>query len=386
MNKVQTAYFGSPDFSASFLEKVLTDADLKKVIEIKLVITQSDKPVGRKQILTETPVKKVAKKYRIPVLELKSQNSKVKTKTQNLKTEKNNKEDKKFLDLSCSFEICDLSFELDLCLVYAFSQIIPKDLLRAPKLGFWNIHPSLLPKYRGPSPIAYPLIFGEKETGVTIIKMDEKIDHGPIIAQEKLKIEGTDRRPDLERKLTDLGFKLFKKTVLNKDSLYIEQYKEQNHKAATYSRLLKKQDGFIPLPILKKAIKNEPLKFEELPMIVKEYLIKNPKSQILNPKQNVIPAKAGIQKNYIDSRFCGNGNQFRISSKIIYDYFRGLYPWPGIWTLLRQGSAGQAQEKRLKIIEMNLNVTRYTLHVTRVQIEGKKPVNFETFNRAYGVF
>jgi len=258
-NKINLAYFGSPDFSAFFLEKILTDSDLRKVIDVKLVVTQPDKPVGRKQILTETPVKKVAKKYRIQILEVKSQKSKVKTKTQNFKTEKNNK---KFLDLSCSFDICDLSFELDLCLVYAFSHIIPKDLLNAPKLGFWNIHPSLLPKYRGPSPIAYPLIFGEKETGVTIIKIDEKIDHGPIIAQERLKIEDTDRRPDLEKKLTDLGFLMFKKLILNNFnastslSINLFQLKPQADQNATYTRLLKREDGFIPLSTLKKALNN----------------------------------------------------------------------------------------------------------------------------------
>ena len=69
----------------------------------------------------------------------------------------------------------------------------------------------------------------------------------------------------------------------------------------------------------------------------------------------------------------------RSSLEIIYNYFRGLYPWPGIWTLLPNG-------KRLKIIDMNFNVTRYTLHVTRVQLEGKKEVDFETFNQAYRVF
>jgi len=341
--EINLVYFGSPYFSADFLEKILTDTDLKKIINVRLVVTQSDKPVGRKQILTETPVKTVAKKYGIKILEIKTQKSKIKTKNKNFQTEKHNK---KFLDLSSSFKFYNLSFDLDLCLVYAFSQIIPKDLLNIPKLGFWNIHPSLLPKYRGPSPIAYSLIFGEIETGVTIIKMDEKIDHGPIIAQEKLKIEDHDRRPDLEKKLTNLGFNLFKKTVFKKDSLYIEQYEEQNHNIATYSKLLKKQDGFISLSTLKKVLNNKPLKFEELPEILKT---KDLKSKI------------------------------KSSSKIIYDFFRGLYPWPGIWTLLPNG-------KRLKIIDMNLNITHDTLHITKVQLEGKKEVDFETFNRAHHIF
>jgi len=351
--KINLAYFGSPSFSADFLEKILTDSDLKKIIDVKLVVTQPDKPAGRKQILTETPVKKVAKKYGIEIFEI--QNLNLKSQNDNLKLKIKS---------------------FDLCLVYAFSQIIPKDLINTPKLGFWNIHPSLLPKYRGPSPIAYSLIFGEKETGITIIKMDEKIDHGPIIAQEKLKIESDDRRPDLEKKLTDLGFKTFKRIILKEDN---PQIVPQNHTQATYTRLLKKEDGFLPLFILKKALKNESLKFEELPTIVKEYLTKNPKLKVLNSKQKVIPAKVGMQENYIDSRFQGNDNQLRISSKIIYDYFRGLSPWPGIWTILPNG-------KRLKIIDMNFHVTRFTLHVTRVQLEGKKEVDFETFNRAHHIF
>jgi len=318
-NKINLAYFGSPDFSASFLDKVLNDINLKKLIEIKLVFTQPDRPVGRKQILTETPVKTVAKKYGIEIFEI-----------NNFKSFKN-------LKLKIK--------NFDLCLVYAFSQIIPEDLLKIPKLGFWNIHPSLLPKYRGPSPIAYPLIFGQKETGVTIIKMDEKIDHGPIITQEKSKIEDTDRRPDLEKKLTTLGFNLFKKTVLNKDSLYIKQYKEQNHKAATYSKLLKKQDGFIPLSTLKKALKNEPLNSDELPSILRE--MEDWKLEIGD------------------------------SSQIIYNYFRGLHPWPGIWTLLPNG-------KRLKINEIKIENGK--LKIIQVQLEGKKEVDFKTFNQAYKVF
>jgi methionyl-tRNA formyltransferase len=281
--------------------------------------------VGIKQILTETPVKKVAKKYQIS-------NIKYQIDIRNLKLEIRN---------------------FDLALVYAFSHIIPKDLLNAPKLGFWNIHPSLLPKYRGPSPIAYPLIFGEKETGVTIIKMDEKIDHGPIIAQEKLKIEDANRRPDLEKKLTDLGFLMFKKLILNNlnnsTSLSINHFQltPQADQNATYTRLLKREDGFIPLSTLKKALKNEPLNFEEMPPILKE----------INTWK--------LEK--------------RSSLEIIYNYFRGLYPWPGIWTLLSNG-------KRLKIIDMNFEVTSYKLQVTRVQLEGKKEVDFETFNKAYQVF
>ncbi len=203
-------------------------------------------------------------------------------------------------------------------LVYAFGELIPEELLNLPKYGFWNIHPSLLPKYRGPTPIASPLINGDSITGVTIIKMDEEIDHGPIIAQESLTIDQSDRRPDLEKKLTDLGFELFKKTVFNKDQL---QIKPQNHSLATYTKKLEKSAGFISFENCKLKIGNSP---EDL-----------------------------------------------------FNLFRGLYPWPGLWTILPNG-------KRLKITDVDF--TGEKLILKKVQLEGKKEIDFETFNKAYKVF
>src|SRR3989344_8753370 len=154
MKKLSFAYFGSAYFSALFLEKLINDSELQKIIDLKLVVTQPDKPVGRKQALTPTPVKKVAQEYGFFVL-----------------------------DSLRSLEQYSVEKNLDFGLVYAYGEIIPKKLLELPKYGFLNVHPSLLPKYRGTSPIAGPLINDEKQTGVTIIKMDEKVDHGPIIAQ-----------------------------------------------------------------------------------------------------------------------------------------------------------------------------------------------------------
>lgn len=351
--KLKLAYFGSPDFSARFLEKILTDPELKKLISVEFVVTQPDKPAGRKQILTPTPVKQIAEKYQIPIYyQLKCQNSNVKTKTQNLKLNNLNK--------------------IDLCLVYAYSSIIPQNLLNLPKYGFWCLHPSLLPKYRGPSPIAFALINGEKETGITIFKMDEKIDHGPIIAQKSLTIENNDYRTDLEKKLTDLGFELFKKIInklvswqvskLKKEEKLNLTFKNQDDSKATYTHLLKKEDGFIAFSILKKVLNSQFLTFEEIQEMTK----KNPNFEILNPKQ--------ILNSNVE-----NSKQFKNSSKIIYNLFRGLSPWPGIWTILPNG-------KRLKITNMNFNPQNSILNITRVQLEGKKEVDFETFKKAYGFF
>src|SRR3989344_2545725 len=87
----------------------------------------------------------------------------------------------------------ELLKQVDIAVVGSYGKIIPKSWLNLPRLGFINIHPSLLPKYRGPSPVPYTLLSDEKETGVTIIKMDEKVDHGPILAQELTSV-GPDER------------------------------------------------------------------------------------------------------------------------------------------------------------------------------------------------
>jgi methionyl-tRNA formyltransferase len=336
------AYFGSPDFSARFLEQLLTDKETKRLIEVKLVVTQPDKPVGRKQILTPTPVKLIAEKHKI----------KIKYKITNPKFQIPNNIQIPNSKLHLEFGAWCLEFGdlngIDFALVYAYNQIIPKDYLSLPRYGFWCIHPSLLPKYRGPSPIATALINGDKETGVSIFKMDEKIDHGPIIAQEKTSITPTDLRPDLERKLTDLAFVMFKKILLKSEDTFfetiargshrgvavekngIELLKEQNHKQATYTKKLKKEDGFISFENLKLKIENSPEK--------------------------------------------------------LFNLFRGLYPWPGLWTILPNGKRLKITGLQLQPTTYSLQPTHYKLQPTKVQLEGKKEVDFATFNRAYKVF
>jgi methionyl-tRNA formyltransferase len=296
MKSLNIAYFGTPYFSAHLLEKILTDPSTKQLVGIKFVVTRPDKPVGRRQILTPSPVKQIALRYKIPVIE-------------NLKT----------------FHVSrNTLHKLDFAFLYAYGGIVPNESLHLPRLGFLNTHPSLLPKYRGPSPITYPLILGDKETGVTLIQLDERIDHGPILAREKIEILSTDRRPDLEIKLTDLAFNMFKRLVNELALSGVEglKFKEQNHKKATFTKILEKKDGFIPFDTLRKEIKK--------------------------------------------------------SSQKIYNLFRGLYPWPGIWTLLPNG-------KRLKITSLTMKQFNH-LTIESVQLEGKNEVDFKTFNSAYKVF
>lgn len=327
MQKLSVVYFGTPSFSADFLEMMINDKELP--VKVKHVVTQPDKPVGRKQIMSPTAVKLIAKKYHIPV-----------SSTPGVE-------------------------EADLAIVFAYRKILPKEILDIPKFGFWNIHPSLLPLYRGTSPIAYPLFNGDTKTGVTLMQMDEKMDHGPIIDQVQYSILPFDRRPDLETKLTRLGYDLLKRVVLNlfqdphKIPKHIrdDKFKQQDDSRATYTRFLHKQDGFIPLQTLKKALQGESLKENEIPLLLKEYSQKYLKSKVLGLK----------------------------SSEIIYNLYRGLYPWPGIWTHLQLDwlPAGRNNAiKRLKITEMALENKK--LVIKKVQLEGKNEVDYKTFVKAYG--
>lgn len=143
-------------------------------------------------------------------------------------------------------KIEELNETFELAILVAFGHIIPKRILEIPKFGFINIHPSLLPKYRGPSPIQSAILKGEKQTGVTIMKLDEEIDHGPVLAQEKINIELTDTNESLTQKLAILGTNLLLKTL----PLYLSgklEPKAQVHTNATYTGKITKDSGKIDI-------------------------------------------------------------------------------------------------------------------------------------------
>ncbi|MBI4973645.1 methionyl-tRNA formyltransferase [Candidatus Roizmanbacteria bacterium] len=399
MPKLKLAYFGSPSFSAALLEKLILDKSLG--IEIALVVTQPDKPVGRKMVMTPSPVKVVAQKYNIPVFDnLKFVYPEERREIRNLNSN---------LKLKIS--------NLDLCLVYAFGfkQLIPLDLLRAPKMQlFVNIHPSLLPRYRGSSPIAYPILLGENKTGVTLFVMDEKMDHGPIIAQEEMAITLTDVRSDMETKLTDLGFEMVKKFLnsLTREPVNALTYKPQLHKQSTRAPYMTKQDGFIPLPVLQKALKNEPLTLQELPQIIRKYVEKYYVEQAKGADSSTWHAGPPTIETPSTSTSLMHvredaperkkvQNLLQRSSKTIYDFWRGMHPWPGLWTLIEgepprldtlqndKTSEVKLAGKRLKIIDMEYHVETGhapSLRIKSVQLEGKSPVDFPTFQKAYNIF
>ncbi|WP_330857551.1 methionyl-tRNA formyltransferase [Exiguobacterium sp. SL-10] len=172
---------GTPTFAVSVLERLLEEG-----YNVVGVVSQPDKPVGRKRELKPTPVKECALRHNIPVL----QPEKVRT---------------DYADI--------LALEPDVIVTAAYGQIVPTELLEAPKHGAINVHASLLPKYRGGAPIHQAILDGDKETGVTIMYMVDKLDAGDMIANTVVPIEELDTVGTLFDKLAVAGSDLLIKTL-----------------------------------------------------------------------------------------------------------------------------------------------------------------------------
>ena len=268
-------FFGTPRFAEIVLETLI-----EKELTPSLVICNPDRPFGRKKIITPPPTKVLAEKYNIPI-----------SQPETLK----------------GYEFP--GGEYDFAVVAAYGKIIPKEILEIPKFGTIGVHPSLLPKYRGATPIQSVILNGEKETGLSLYLMDEKMDHGKILKQSSLNIENGETYLSLEKKLGILGGKLVAETI----PLYLSEKitpEEQNHDEATFTKKMTTEDAFVPYEYLECALKGSCEKSEE------------------------------------------------IERKV-----RALTPEPGVWTI--------NNGKRMKILETKIMEKKIML--TKIQMEGKKP-------------
>lgn len=298
IKNLKIIFIGTSEFAIPLLKKI-TEQITKPIA----VITQPDKPTGRKKILTSPPIKITAKKLGITILqpqkieEIKNQIKKLKP---------------------------------DIFIMASYGQIIPQMILKIPRYGCLNIHPSLLPKYRGPSPIQTAILNNDQQTGVSIMLTDSKMDHGLIIKSQKLKIK-SENFLELENNLSELGAELLVKILPN----YIEgkiKLKKQNHKKATYTKILTRADGKIDW----------------------------------NKKVKEIEAQ-----------------------------IRAFYPWPGSWSYLKnkkrikiiQASFLDEKEKIRKPGELFLLPNKKTaiqcgqgtLILEKIQVEGKKEITGKNF-------
>lgn len=218
MKEYSSVFFGTPRFAVYTLDALEAAGMVPDVI-----VTAPDKPAGRGLLLKEPPVKEWALAREIPVLQPES-----------LKKES---PDLDFLKNS----------EWDIFVVSAYGKILPKDILALPRKGTLNVHPSLLPRFRGASPIESQILSDEKTVGATIMLMDEEMDHGPIVAQASVTPEEWPLKASvLEEMLGTIGGELLAETVPSwiKGDITPEA---QDHTKATFTKKIEKVDGEIAL-------------------------------------------------------------------------------------------------------------------------------------------
>ncbi len=275
-------FFGSPEFAKIILAKLIDAGFIPAA-----VVCNPDRPVGRKKIVTPPPVKEVIR-------------------------EKGLEKSVQIFQPETLSSICSSlsSLSPDLFIVASYSKIIKKEILDIPKLGTIGVHPSLLPKYRGASPIQSAILNGEIITGVTLYMIDEKVDNGPMIAQQEFPISNL-QFPELLEKLAKLGGSMLVETLPKFLAGEITP-QEQDYDRATFTKKFTTQDGFIENSDLEKAI-NE-----------------------------------------------GGNIAVKIFNKI-----RALNPEPGTWTL-RQA---QGKLQRMKILEAELTLEN-KLKLKTIQFEG----------------
>jgi len=291
--KIKTVFFGTHDFAAVILQGLIESP----FVSIDLVVTQPDKPVGRKQEFKKSPVKILAEKYEIKI------------------------------DQPASLKNYELPIsDIELGVTAQYGLLIPKHILGTPKHGILNVHTSLLPKYRGASPIQSALINGETETGVTIMKMDVGMDTGPILLQKTLQIDPDDTYLDLDKKLAVIGSDALLEAIPDYTAGELKPTEQDNSKA-TLCKQFKREDGKI---------------------------------------------------------------DWTKTSEQIYNQYRGMTPWPGVWTTWGN--------KRLKLLKIKLNQksiepgkvcvendTMYigcaenAIEIIELQLEGKNSTDTKTF-------
>lgn len=169
MREERIVFFGTPEFAVGILETLIEEQ-----YHVVAAVSQPDRPVGRKHRIEKTPVRVLCEKYEIPCLQ-----------PEHLKEEADSV----------------LAYQPDLIVTCAYGQIVPEKILAAPRLGCVNIHPSLLPKYRGGAPMHYAILNGDEETGVSLMEMTKAMDAGKVYAQTRLAIGPDETEAELEPRL-----------------------------------------------------------------------------------------------------------------------------------------------------------------------------------------
>lgn len=301
MEKINIVFFGTHDFAATILEGLLSNPNFS----VETVFTQPDRKVGRKQITEESPVKKIALKHNLKI--------------EQPGTLKN-------------FQLPSLNSQL--AVVAQYGLIIPKRILESFSKGMINVHGSLLPKYRGASPIQDAIKNGEEFTGNTIMIMDDQVDHGPILSQQSIVIDPADTFTTLAQKMAVEGSQLLLNTIPRYLTGEITP-QTQDHTQATFTGLIDKNDGKI---------------------------------------------------------------DFTKTASEIYNLYRAFTPWPGVWStwkdkrlklikIIKAEETGiNPGEVLIKNKRIFIGCVQGSLEVLELQLEGKTAMSAEVFANGYQNF
>ncbi|MDZ7798347.1 MAG: methionyl-tRNA formyltransferase [Patescibacteria group bacterium] len=269
--KFKVVFFGTPEFAVPSLKSLI-----RNNYQVIACVTRPDKPRGRHLKFRFSPVKKLAQKHNLKILQPTKINS------------------PDFLK-----ELKEIKPAL--FVVVAFGKILPKKIIDLPMFGTLNLHASLLPRYRGASPIHYALLNGDKKTGVTIMKMDEHMDTGPVVSQLEIDIQKKDNLSTLHDKLAQEGAQLLVNTLPDYFSYNIN-LKKQDESQATYTKVLKKEDGRINWSKSAKKIESKVRAFNPWPGAFTYYqnnLIKIKEGQTTGQASSKKPGYLFYKKNKI---------------------------------------------------------------------------------------
>lgn len=314
---MKIVFFGTPEYVLpviNALHKRFKTRDGKS--PIVAVVTQKPKPKGRKKKLSFSPVDAWAHKKGLPTL-------------------------------YSAKELLEKGIKANIGVLASFGEIIPKEVLNYLPQGILNIHPSLLPEFRGASPVQAAIITNKKTTGVTIIKLDEKLDHGPIISQFKEEILPIDTTESLRKRLFEKAAPVLTELI----EPYIKgkiTLRPQDDTKASFTTQIKKDHAFIPPDFLQSAVEGK-----------------------TQNKKWKIPFIKGFSSLATPS--------------LLERFIRAMLPWPISWTYVKIGKKQKTKKtKRLKILKAQVAEGRLILE--KVQLEGKRSVSWEQFKQGYPEF
>lgn len=308
--KIKAIFFGTHNFASAILNGLMTE---KSNVEIIAVVTAPDMPAGRKKELKEPPVKEL----------IKLQNKKFKTNIAILQPET-----LKNLDIEDELK----KINSDIFLVAEYGYLIPEKIFSIPQFKTVNVHPSMLPKFRDSSPLQYAILNGLTETGVSLIIIDKQMDHGPIVCQEKMPLPKYFTLEDAKKSAAGVAVDLINKYLPKLIDGTLKPV-PQNDSDATFTKLIKKEDGKI---------------------------------------------------------------DWNKSAKNIYNMYRAFYPWPGIFTMLENKrlkllkveipepkkeltTTGNPGKILIKNDRFFVQTSDGLLEILELQMEGKNALKSEDF-------